>query len=176
MYSTDCGYLPKIAAFTMFASYMFTSNSLIIAWVNAVAVAKVATEYSAEESNLIVGIWTKILFPPESTSHLVSSSSVTWSMSFTAAAMESAWATRSRSISLPKILDFAPPTEAVFKDFSIPSKFTATVLLTPLIMFLIAGLRNGLRASIGTSDSTNEPLSSYKSTLSSNFANFFPPK
>ena len=82
----------------------------------------------------------------------------------------------SRSISLPKILDFAPPTEAVFKDFSIPSKFTATVLLTPLIMFLIAGLRNGLRASIGTSASTNEPLSSYKSTLSSNFANFFPPK
>ena len=97
-------------------------------------------------------------------------------MSFKDAAMLSAFSTRAKSISLPKILDFAPPTAPVFKDFSIPPKLTATVLFTPLIMLLIAGLCKGLIASIGTSDSTKLPLSSYKSILSSNFANFFPPK
>jgi hypothetical protein len=93
-------------------------------------------------------------------------------VSFILSAIASAFATISRSNSLPKILDLSPPTDAVLTDFSSPSKFTATVLFTPCTMFLIAGFLNGLIASIGMPDAISLPLSSNKSILSSNFAVF----
>ena len=49
-------------------------------------------------------------------------------------AIASALPTMSRSNSLPKILDLSPPTDPDLTDFSTPSKFTATVLFTPLTM------------------------------------------
>ena len=99
----------------------------------------------------------------------MSSSAEIWIIPFILSAIASAFPTISRSNSLPNILDLSPPTDAVFKDFSSPSKFTATVLLTPFTMFLIAGFLSGLIASIGTPDAISLPLSSNKSILSSNF-------
>jgi hypothetical protein len=57
-----------------------------------------------------------------------------WIIPFILSAIASALSTIARSNSLPKILDLSPPTEAVLTDFSSPSKFTATVLLTPFTM------------------------------------------
>ena len=118
--------------------------------VNADAVANVATEYSAAEFNLADGTWTFILLPPDKDSTNVSSPSSTRSVSSNEPAIASTFPTKSRSNSLPSILDLFPPTDAVFNAFSIPSKFTATVLLTSWTIFCIAGFLNGLSASIGT--------------------------
>ena len=151
---------------------MSTSQMSITDCTKAEAVDNGAAEYSAPTSILLVGTCTNNLFPPEIGVTTVSSPSATWIIPFILSAIASALSTIAKSNSLPKILDLSPPTDAVLTDFSSPSKFTATVLLTPFTMLSIAGFLNGLIASIGTSDAISLPLSSNKSILSSNFAIF----